>query len=204
MATSSSNLTGQQAKELCNALLDAFPNRNEFTQMLRFGCNVHLDAIAGEDEAFLRIASAPAIPAPPDFYAEPPYIVSNAFVGRQAQLDTLTDWAAPADPHPLLLFEAIGGTGKSMLTWEWTTKHSTEVRQDWAGRFWYSFYERGAIMADFCQRSLAYITQRPIEDFRKQKTLTSISVPTCSSSMAWSACWWLTTVSMPRNSRTIR
>lgn len=110
------------------------------------------------------------IPTPPAFYAEPPYIGSHEFVGRDAQLDTLSDWAAPADSHPVLLFEAIGGTGKSMLTWEWATKHSTEVRKDWAGRFWYSFYEKGAIMADFCQRALAYITNQPLKEFRKKKT----------------------------------
>jgi hypothetical protein len=123
-------------------------------------------------------ASAPAqpkseinsIPAPPAFYAEPPYIGSHEFVGRMAQLDTLSDWVEPADPHPILLFEAIGGTGKSMLTWEWTTNHSTRVRKDWAGRFWYSFYEKGAIMADFCQRALAYITGQPLEELRKKKT----------------------------------
>jgi hypothetical protein len=110
------------------------------------------------------------IPTPPDFYAEPPYIGSHKFVGRQAQLDVLSDWAVPADQHPVLLFDAIGGSGKSMLTWEWTTKHATGVRGDWAGRFWYSFYERGAIMADFCRRALAYITREPLESFRKMKT----------------------------------
>ncbi|MHC4234754.1 MAG: DUF4062 domain-containing protein, partial [Planctomycetota bacterium] len=111
------------------------------------------------------------IPTPPTFYAEPTYIGSHEFVGRRSQLETLSDWAAPADAHPILLFEAIGGAGKSMLTWEWTKKHATEVRDDWAGRFWYSFYEKGAIMADFCRRALAYITGRPLEDFRKKKTL---------------------------------
>lgn len=111
------------------------------------------------------------IPKPPGFYAEPAYIGSHNFVGRQAQLDTLSDWAAPADSHPILLFEAIGGAGKSMLTWEWTNKHATGVRADWAGRFWYSFYEKGAIMADFCRRALAYITGQPLEDFRKTKTV---------------------------------
>ncbi len=110
------------------------------------------------------------IPTPPAFYAEPAYIGSHKFVGRQAQLDVLSDWAVPADAHPVLLFDAIGGTGKSMLTWEWTTKHATQVRGDWAGRFWYSFYERGAIMADFCGRALAYITGKPLDDFRKMKT----------------------------------
>ncbi|MFZ4768446.1 MAG: hypothetical protein ACOYMN_26155, partial [Roseimicrobium sp.] len=75
-----------------------------------------------------------------------------------------------SDPTHLLLFEAIGGNGKSMLTWEWTTKHATTVRPDWAGRFWYSFYERGAIMQDFCQRALAYMTGRPLKEFEKRKT----------------------------------
>ena len=91
------------------------------------------------------------IPKPPAFYARPSYIGSHSFVGRASQLETLSDWALPSDPHPLLLFEAIGGTGKSMLTWEWTTKHATLARGEWAGRFWYSFYERGATMVDFCR-----------------------------------------------------
>ncbi|MCH9649810.1 MAG: metallophosphoesterase [Deltaproteobacteria bacterium] len=116
----------------------------------------------------------PAIPSPPDFYAEPDYIGSHKFVGRVKELEELTDWAKPADPTNLLLFEAIGGNGKSMLTWEWAKdesgKHATQVRDDWAGRFWYSFYERGAIMADFCQRALAYMTGQPLKELRKKKT----------------------------------
>jgi hypothetical protein len=110
------------------------------------------------------------IPTAPAFYAEPPYIGSHKFVGRQAQLDTLSDWAAPADSHPVLLFEAIGGTGKSILTWEWTTKHSSNVRSDWAGRFWYSFYEKGATMVDFCRRAIAYMTRQPRTNFRERNT----------------------------------
>lgn len=126
-------------------------------------------------DAAARTATPPdldpePIPKPPAFYAEPAYIGSHAFVGRKAQLETLSDWASAADPHPVLLFEAIGGTGKSMLTWEWVTKHSTAARDDWAGRFWYSFYERGAIMADFCRRALAYVTGQPLSSFRKAKT----------------------------------
>lgn len=111
-----------------------------------------------------------AIPKPPELYAEPPYIGSHQFVGRRAELDQLDDWAGAADPTNILLFEAIGGNGKSMLTWEWTTRHATAARGDWAGRFWYSFYERGAIMQDFCQRALAYMTGRPLEEFKKLRT----------------------------------
>jgi tetratricopeptide (TPR) repeat protein len=113
---------------------------------------------------------AAAIPKPPAFYAQPDYIGSHRFVGRQAELQTLNDWAQPADPNNLLLFEAIGGNGKSMLTWEWARNHAERARPDWAGRFWYSFYERGAVMADFCRHALAYITGEPFEEFNKRKT----------------------------------
>lgn len=109
------------------------------------------------------------IPIPPRLYAEPAYIGSHDFVGRAAQLTTLDDWASPADPHAVLLFEAIGGVGKSMLTWEWTTRYAAGVRSDWAGMFWYSFYEKGAVMADFCRRALAYMTRRPLDELVKKK-----------------------------------
>jgi hypothetical protein len=95
------------------------------------------------------------IPRPPSLYAEPDYIASNKFIGRKSELEELNNWARPADPAAILLLEAIGGNGKSMLTWEWTNNHATKIRLDWAGGFWYSFYEKGAIMADFCQRALA-------------------------------------------------
>ena len=58
----------------------------------------------------------------------------------------------------MLLFDAIGGTGKSMLTWHWFDTRAS-VRRDWAGRFWYSFYETGASMADCCRQALAYINR---------------------------------------------
>lgn len=114
------------------------------------------------------------IPCPPSFYAAPDYIGSHKFVGRSAELQVLSDWAAPADPTNLVLFEAIGGNGKSMLTWEWTQNHALAARPanaPWAGRFWYSFYERGAIMADFCQRALAYMTEKPLECYAKMKAI---------------------------------
>lgn len=111
------------------------------------------------------------IPKAPSLYAEPDYIASHNFVGRDVELQALTDWAQPADPTNLLLFESIGGNGKSMLAWEWVSnpKYGTAVRPDWAGRFWYSFYEKGAVMADFCQRALAYMTGQPLEEFCRKK-----------------------------------
>lgn len=112
--------------------------------------------IIGENLGFAQ----DPIPVAPAFYAEPPYIGSHSFIGRASQLEVLNEWASPADSHPLFLYEAIGGSGKSMLTWEWATKYAPFERDDWAGRFWYSFYERGATMNDFCRRALTYMTNR--------------------------------------------
>ncbi|MEJ2887962.1 hypothetical protein [Actinomycetospora aeridis] len=102
-------------------------------------------------------------PSAPDLYAVPSYAGMHHFVGRRDQLSALDDWAGAAG-DPLMLFEAIGGAGKSMLTWQWTTTEACRVRTDWAGRFWYSFYEKGAVMADFCRHALAYTTGTPIAE----------------------------------------
>ncbi len=110
------------------------------------------------------------LPHPPALAALPPYLGSHSFVGRASELQTLTDWCGAADPNPMLLFEAMGGLGKSMLTWEWLTKHATTARGDWAGRFWFSFSEEGAIMASFCRQALAYMTMKPVEKFAKLRT----------------------------------
>jgi hypothetical protein len=122
----------------------------------------------------------PSMPEPPAFHAHPSYPVSTKFHGRAQELTELRDWAGAAEP--IMLIEAIGGMGKSMLTWEWVTNNAEADRTDaerrvpnkarrngskprqpagWSGRFWYSFYERGADMRDFCVTALEYITRRP-------------------------------------------
>ncbi len=126
-------------------------------------------SVQPEARAAVKAEEDKPVIAPPDLLALPPYIGSHQFVGRRAELETLDDWANAADPHTVLLFEAIGGSGKSMLTWEWTKHHASKNRADWAGIFWYSFYEKGALMTDFCQQALAYITQEPVEHFKKKK-----------------------------------
>lgn len=102
-------------------------------------------------------------PRPPQLYKNSPYLASHPFVGREDQLRTLDEWAQQSDAHPVLLFEAIGGSGKSILTWNWLVNRSVEARADWAGRFWYSFYERGAETRDFLIQALSYMTGQPYQ-----------------------------------------
>ncbi len=136
-----------------------------------YGLKAWLDEKHGADPAGDPPTDPPppaTIPAPPEFYAKPRYSPGRAFVGRAAELDILRAWAA--DTKPVLVFEAIGGMGKSQLTWEWVQKHATTDRPGWAGMLWYSFYERGATMRDFCLTALAYITARPPETFKDTST----------------------------------
>lgn len=103
---------------------------------------------------------------PPALHAEPNYIASHEFVGRQEQIATLNAWAAADDPNAVLLLVAMGGTGKSFLAWHWITQEAVKSETKWAGRFWYSFYEPHANVYDFHCRLLSYMSGQPVEIFQ--------------------------------------
>lgn len=103
------------------------------------------------------------------FLAIPSYTPGHVFRGRVRELQFLTEWATSPN-NPVLVLEAIGGMGKSMLCWEWAARLTEQVPPPFEGIFWYSFYERGADMSDFCASALAFIQGRPIEDYRSRKT----------------------------------
>jgi hypothetical protein len=105
---------------------------------------------------------------PPTLHVAKPFTRGHEFVGRTEELGWISRWATSVDP--VLIVEGIGGMGKSMLTYNWVEQLSTAARTDWAGRFWYSFYEEGASMNDFCVHALAYIDRRPPRDYRGRKT----------------------------------
>lgn len=108
-------------------------------------------------------------PAPAFHFVRKPYVEKQGFAGRFDELALIDDWAT--GPGAMLLFQAIGGMGKSMLTWHWLNNYAPKVRADWAGRLWYSFYEQGADLHDFLVHALAYIRHQPPSAFRKRRTL---------------------------------
>jgi tetratricopeptide (TPR) repeat protein len=157
-------------------LYETFDNLEQFSTASAVGIGrlvQHLDLTqdqGGTAEVENSTSGGDALPRPPELAALPRYLGSHKFVGRASELQTLTNWCGAADPNPMLLFEAMGGSGKSMLTWEWLTKRAKDARGDWAGRFWFSFYEKGAVMAGFCRHALAYMTTKPVEEFVKLRT----------------------------------
>jgi uncharacterized protein DUF4062 len=106
-----------------------------------------------EDEEILAPVTAPA------FHALPPYVGGAQFTGRAHQFATLDDWARSADP--VMVVEAIGGTGKSALTWQWAEERAETAISGLAGRLWWSFYDGSASMTRFMRELLSYMTGQP-------------------------------------------
>ncbi|MEO1205105.1 MAG: DUF4062 domain-containing protein [Pseudomonadota bacterium] len=106
---------------------------------------------------------------PPGFhFVRQDYIPNRPFAGRISELEIIDAWATGDDA--MLLFQAIGGMGKSMLTSHWVKTRADNARSDWAGKFWYSFYEQGANLHDFLVQALAYIRHEQPRTFRDGRT----------------------------------
>jgi tetratricopeptide (TPR) repeat protein len=122
--------------------------------------------------AAARLHRRTAIPVPPAPYVAHPYTLLHVhdLVGRQAELNWLTDWvtdpASAAFGARLFCFVAIGGMGKSALTWKWFQQIAPQEMHPLAGRLWWSFYESDASFENFGIRALCYVSGQSEETVR--------------------------------------
>jgi tetratricopeptide (TPR) repeat protein len=155
--------------------LKAFKERAEAEKVLRFFKSV--DDLRSDVIDTLSKMRAPNpspfhyvsdIPTPPEPYIAHPYTLLQAgrLIGRQPELNELTEWAARSG-KPVLSLVAIGGMGKSALTWHWFNKVAPLEMKPLAGRIWWSFYESDAGFENFVIRVLAYVTKRPRDEVQK-------------------------------------
>ena len=113
------------------------------------------------------------VPAPPEPYVAHPYTLlqTRSLVGREAELRLLDDWvsrpAAPSFAARVFNLVAIGGMGKSALTWAWFNDRAPEVMRPLAGRLWWSFYESDATFENFIIGALAYVAGEDREAVRE-------------------------------------
>lgn len=119
---------------------------------------------------FHRISTIPQAPEP---YIAHPYTLlqTKDIVGRQNELRLLTEWVTEPNFSSIRLFNivAIGGMGKSALTWKWFQEIAPqELRGKIDGRMWWSFYESDAHFENFIIRALAYVSGQPEEHVRKE------------------------------------
>ncbi len=127
------------------------------------------DAVASTVAKLHRKTS---IPAPPESYIAHPYTLlqSRDLVGRQNELNALTDWitkpGSRAFDARIFCFVAIGGMGKSALSWKWFNQIAPNEMKPLAGRMWWSFYESDATFDNFLNRALCYVSRQSEEVVR--------------------------------------
>ena len=114
-----------------------------------------------------------SIPAPPEPYIAHPYTLlqSRDLVGRQAELNALTDWVANPASRAFsareFCFVAIGGMGKSALAWKWFNQIAPNEMKRLAGRMWWSFYESDATFENFLNSALCYVSGQSEDEVRR-------------------------------------
>lgn len=93
------------------------------------------------------------------------YGLSSHFTGRVAERAFLTQWLAGNGEQPLLVLRALGGFGKSALTWYWLL-HDVE-RGKWTRVVWWSFYD-DYTFETFLQETLEYLKVEAPQSARLQ------------------------------------
>jgi tetratricopeptide (TPR) repeat protein len=153
----------------------------EFTSPVELHSHIiqSLGALLKEEEAATQEKRVPSlhppnlIPTAPAPYIAHPYLLlqTREVVGRRAELHQLTDWvtANTIVPRNMRLFNvvAIGGMGKSALTWKWFNDIAPNELPHLAGRMWWSFYESDAYFENFILRALAYVAGLPEAEVRQ-------------------------------------
>jgi len=102
------------------------------------------------------------LPVPPAPYFAHPYPMQKNFTGRMAERKELTEWFIKR-PEPMFAYVAIGGMGKSALTWYWM--HEDIIKQGLApeGIIWWSFYDKEARFETFLMKAIQYTSKGKID-----------------------------------------
>lgn len=92
----------------------------------------------------------------PDYWnLKHPYPMPPNFTGRIAERAMLTQWLNDDSKNHLFILRALGGFGKSALTWHWLT-HDVN-HEEWAKVVFWSFYEGDASFEHFIEETLKYL-----------------------------------------------
>ncbi len=92
----------------------------------------------------------------PDYWnLKHPYPMPPNFTGRIAERAMLTQWLNDDSENRLFILRALGGFGKSALTWHWLT-HDVNP-ETWTKIVFWSFYEGDASFEHFFEETLRYL-----------------------------------------------
>lgn len=103
----------------------------------------------------------------PDFWnLKHPYPMPPNFTGRIAERAILTQWLNENSENRLFILRALGGFGKSALTWHWLT-HDVDPKV-WKKVIFWSFYEGDAGFENFIIETLTYLNLKVPKGKRTQ------------------------------------
>jgi len=95
-----------------------------------------------------------------------PYPMPPNFTGRISERTMLTKWLNEDKEKPLFILRALGGFGKSALSWHWIT-HDVDIKE-FPKVLWWSFYEGDASFEHFTEETLKYLNQDVPQSKRDQ------------------------------------
>ena len=97
----------------------------------------------------------PESPSRDHWFLAHPYAMPPNFTGRVAERRMLTEWLNRDEANPLLVLRALGGFGKSALTWHWLL-HDVDPGE-YSRVVWWSFYEGDASFESFVAETVRYL-----------------------------------------------
>lgn len=103
--------------------------------------------------------------SPPAPYLRDVSSLPDHWSGRQAEMDDLDAWLRSED-NPMYCLVAMGGTGKSTLSWAWLDRRVVPAREELGleGIFQCSFYEGELSFELFLSQLTAYLELPPQDD----------------------------------------
>jgi tetratricopeptide (TPR) repeat protein len=136
------------------------------------------EAISQHHEDLIQHSTlAFAIPFSPQPYYVNPHILQANFTGQTEIRETLTTWFKSID-YSILLLTAIGGMGKSAVSWFWL--HNDIDPSSLDGVLWWSFTKDESSFTRFLNESIYYISGHKIDpeeirsDYEKVQALITI------------------------------
>jgi len=96
-----------------------------------------------------------------------PYAMPPHFTGRIAERQMLSTWLKHDQQHPLFVLRALGGFGKSALTWHWLLNDVD--KQQWPKVVWWSFYAAQAGFDHFLAATLHYLMGQEPKDLNSRE-----------------------------------
>ena len=132
-----------------------------------------LNTVIGEVQAKSSVSFS--LPTPPQPYFAHPYPLQKNFTGRVAERNMLTEWLTKGR-HPMLALNAIGGMGKTALSWYWMQEDVIKGGLSPHGIIWWSFYDKESSFENFLKHAILYVTGGRIDPDGLQSTKEKMSV----------------------------